>query len=168
MIYSISRGLINGYRTTSLILSLFVRNCRNLSTPSPHPEIGGIPYSIALMYSLSIDIASSSPFAFSLLCSISLASCSLASTSSEYPFMISCPFTTSWNLSVKFLLSSFALASGDRSIGCFVKYVGFISFGLLTFLYRASIKFPLPKLSMFSSSSSIPYLLHSLPIRYYL
>ena len=139
------------------MLSLFVKNCKNLSIPSPQPEIGGIPYCIALIYSVSILIASSSPLAFNSACSINLFSCSSQSTSSEYPFIISCPFTTNWNLSVNFGFSSLLLASGDKSIGCSIRYVGFIMFGLLTFLYNVSIKFPLPNCSKLSASSFIPF-----------
>ena len=139
------------------MLSLFVKNCKNLSIPSPQPEIGGIPYCIALIYSVSILMASSSPLAFNSACSINLFSCSSQSTSSEYPFIISCPFTTNWNLSVNFGFSSLLLASGDKSIGCSIRYVGFIMFGLLTFLYNVSIKFPLPNCSKLSASSFIPF-----------
>lgn len=123
------------------MLSLFVKNCKNLSIPSPQPEIGGIPYCIALMYSVSILIASSSPLAFNSACSINLFSCSSQSTSSEYPFIISCPFTTNWNLSVNFGFSSLLLASGDKSIGCSIRYVGFIMFGLLTFCIMYLLNF---------------------------
>ena len=139
------------------MLSLFVKNCKNLSIPNPQPEIGGIPYCIALIYSLSMLIASSSPFAFNSACSINLLSCSSQSTSSEYPLIISCPFTTNWNLSVIFGFSSLLLASGDKSIGCLIKYVGFIMCGLLTFLYNVSIRFPLPNCSRLSASSLIPF-----------
>ena len=75
--------------------------------------------------------------------------------------IISCPLTTNWNLSVICGFSSLLLASGDKSNGCFVKYVGLIIFGLLTFLYSVSIRFPLPRFSKLSASSLIPFLLIS-------
>ena len=72
--------------------------------------------------------------------------------------IISAPLITNWNLSVKVLSSSLALARGDNSIGCSIKKVGSIKEGLATFLYKASTKLPKPSVSMSSSVSKLIFL----------
>src|SRR5690554_717838 len=53
-----------GNKITSRIFGVFVSSITNLSIPIPIPPVGGIPYSNASTKSMSISLASSSPFSF--------------------------------------------------------------------------------------------------------
>ena len=76
-------GFIWGKNRTSWIEVLLVINITNLSIPIPIPDVGGIPYSKDLMKSISINIASSSPFSLNSSWPSNLFNWSIGSLSSE-------------------------------------------------------------------------------------
>ena len=110
-------GRICGKNNTSWMVLWPVISITRRSIPIPIPEVGGIPYSNARTKSLSIIIASSSPFSLSLICSSKRSSWSIGSFNSEYALHNSLPFTISSKRSVKSGLLRCFFVSGDISIG---------------------------------------------------
>ena len=76
-------GRICGKKSTSWIEAWSVMNIVRRSMPMPMPEHDGMPYSSARTKSMSMNMASSSPFSLSRNCSWKRSSWSIGSLSSE-------------------------------------------------------------------------------------
>ena len=96
----LSSGFIAGKNKTSLMLFESVRNIVIRSIPMPHPPVGGKPYSSAVQYPSSINIASSSPDFLSATCCSNLDLCTMGSFNSVYALQISFLQQNSSNRSV--------------------------------------------------------------------